>query len=156
MSGDYLQDIVNEGVSASIDVNVEILQILINLAEQEGVEDLQELNNFDSYDFPPDTFAGTEEALKRLFSVLNILENVQPETLLSELFLQVEEATEAADMANLMPIPMLLDAEYAKSVSTAVITQDIVLLRETIQGDHMQFVCQLIKVIGLLKMHPKK
>jgi hypothetical protein len=156
MSDDYLQDLVNNAVAASIDVNLEVLQILLNLAEQEGIEDLKNLNSFDSYVFPSDTFTDTEKAMQKFFSVLKIMEVMDLETLLPELFLQVEEATESADMDNLMGIPLMLDAYYAKNVSNAVIAQDMDLLRETIKGDQHQLICQLIKVIGLLKMHPKK
>lgn len=88
---------------------------------------------------------------KESFESLAPLAELSPYDLLPELFLQVEEAAEGADMDGLLPTELMPDVGVTRDIVNAVINHNIDLLRSTVNGSYGELVVVLLSVIAVLK-----
>lgn len=79
------------------------------------------------------------------------LAELDPSTLLPELYLQVEEAASDVDMNRLRPTDLVPDVDFARKLVHAVVDQDIDLLRSVINGDYSDLLVGLVSVVAALK-----
>lgn len=79
------------------------------------------------------------------------LAELDPAYLLPELFLQVEEAAVGADMNALSATPLIPDTGVVSKVVSAVVGQDLDMLRATVDGDYADLVVLLVAVVAALR-----
>lgn len=91
----------------------------------------------------------SKEALESLAP----LAELDPSTLLPELFLQVEEASRDIDLSSLRPTELVPDVDFARNMIHAIIDDhpDPDRIRSVVRGSYPDLVIELISIVAALK-----
>lgn len=97
-------------------------------------------------------FAVQEGTSADVYVAMSDLADLNLNTLLSELFLQVHAASQGVNLfEDLEPTEFVPDVDFARQIVRAVENQDIVLLKNVVHGDYSDLLFALVSVIALLQ-----
>jgi hypothetical protein len=88
---------------------------------------------------------------KESFLALAPLAELEPEVLLPELFLQVDEASKGFDLRRMKPTEMVPDVDLASDVVNSIVANDMIGLRNLVKGDYSEVVIELLAVVAAMK-----
>lgn len=88
---------------------------------------------------------------KESFLALVPLAELEPEVLLPELFLQVDEAAKGFDLRRMNPTEMTPDVDLASDIVNSVVAHDMVGLRNLVKGSYPELVIEILSVVAAMK-----
>ncbi|MET0932010.1 MAG: hypothetical protein ABWX74_21015 [Aeromicrobium sp.] len=92
---------------------------------------------------------------RSVLKALAPLSQIDPEDLLPELFLQVEEASDGVDLSRVTGTDLMPDPGVTRSVVDAVRAKDFDQLKLSVSGDYADLMTTLVATIAAMRSAPR-